>query len=51
MPGYPRVGALQSREALDKCVAEDRKQEGVSGALPWTVRGGEFFPAGVAGAS
>ena len=40
--GYPHVGALKSMEALDKCVAKDRKQEGVTGALPWTVHGGEF---------
>ena len=40
--GFPHVGALRSMAALDKCLGKDRKQEGVAGALPWTVHGGDL---------
>ena len=38
--GYPHVGALKSMEGLHKCLAKDRKSDGVEGAQAWTVHGG-----------
>ena len=40
--GYPHVGALKSMEALDKCIAKDRKQDSTEGKLAWTVHGGSM---------